>query len=159
SVLHYSKFFLNTCAGTPYFQAHLPADYPLARVLQAAKAFRRLPANLRELSTKSRAWATRHGVAPDDIDEWYDATGNELDPEPGVSLTDAEIASAWPPDPWRDEFVIEDIPAPPDGFPDPNTWEAPVQKGAGGARHRPTLERFISDMESRGARRTAEEYG
>ncbi len=126
---HYSKFLLNTYDWTPYFEHQLPPGYPLLRVLQKSRAFRRLPPNLRQLATLSRQWAESHDGVPDGIQQWYDSAGNELDPATGRNLTNAEIDAEWDtfhPDPSLASFTVTDIPIPPGGFADPRTWEEPT---------------------------------
>lgn len=126
---HYSKYDLYTFATTPYFRANIPGDYPLAEVLVNARAHRRLPPNLRELSAKARAWAVKNYGIPSGIpgiERWYDVAGNELDPGTGKRLTDSEIDAEW------EKMGTpaargpgKDIPVPRGGFPDPDTWQEP----------------------------------
>ncbi len=166
--VYYSKYDLNTYRVTPYFDAHIPADYPLARVLQKSRAFRRLPARLRELSALAKQWARRSYPDLADmsgIDRWYDDDGYELDPETGHRLTDEEIDQDWIR--WSDDelaaFVVEDIPLPAGGFANPDTWEEPapveeidlVDRISEGL----TESQVLSDIASRGRERTAAEYG
>jgi len=94
---HYSKCGLNTYYATPYFQAHIPADYPLSLVLQKSRAFRRLPPRLRELSELAKKWARRHYPPTIGVDDkqWYDDDGYELNPNTGQRLTDKEIDAEW----------------------------------------------------------------
>lgn len=162
SYLHYSKYFLNTYAGTPYAEAQIPEDYPLHQVLQKSRAFRRLPKNLRELAGKSKAWAMannpdRYGE-PSGINQWYSPNGNELDPDTGQPLTDAEIDAQWLPDPDLDNFVVKDIPRPAGGFPDPNTWEPPEEEAVEESEPIP-ITQILIDIDTRGYEATAKEYG
>ncbi len=127
---HYSKFLLNTYAGTPYFEAQLPPDYPLLGVLQKSRMFRRLPPHLKQLTVLAKQWAVLHGWSAGDIDRWYDSAGNELNPSTGRKLTDAEINDEWDrfhPDPSLAFFTVTDIPIPLGGFADPHTWEEPAE--------------------------------
>src|SRR5215475_10380898 len=102
---HYSKFDLNTHSVMPYFHAHVPKDYPLNRVLQKCRAFRRLPPNLRKLSGLAKKWAIRVYPPPENdfggIEQWYDAEGYELEPGSGRRLTDEEIDEQWVR--WQDD--------------------------------------------------------
>lgn len=161
--VYFSKFLLNTYSGTPYFQAHVPEGYPISPVLQKCRAFRRLPPNLRKLSALSKRWAARSGGAIADIEAWYDAAGNELDPGTGVPLTDEQIDAQWsgidPPD-----VEVTDIPVPDGGFPDPETWIPPEPGGdadedADEGDDRPTEAQVRADVASHGLKRAAQEYG
>ena len=156
---HYSKFALNTWQGTPYFQAFVPPAYPLHLVLQKARAFRRLPPNLRALAVNSRKWAEAHWGPDPDIARWYDAQRYELDPETGRRLTDVEIDSWWDahPDPAVAAFQTRDIPVPAGGFPDPDTWEPPPTIEV--PVDRPTPEQILNDVATAGIARTEQEYG
>ncbi len=124
---HYSKYGLNTCCQTPYFQDHLPKGYPIDTVLQKCRAFRRLPPHLKELSAKARVWLDRVNPTTNEdsgIDRWYDAEGYELNPGTGARLSDAEIEASWP---WPvPDVEVKDIPVPDGGFPDPQTWKEPA---------------------------------
>src|SRR5262245_25135043 len=94
--IYYDQFSLYTYGHTPYFHAHIPPDYPLNRVLQNCRAFRRLPPRLRELSTLAKRWATR--VCPVTVEansDWYDDDGYELEPGSGRRLTEKEIDDQW----------------------------------------------------------------
>ncbi len=158
---HYSKYSLNTYPGTSYFRAQLPKDYPLDRVLQKCRAFRRLPPNLRKLATLSKQYTIRNGQNISDIDEWYDAKGNELDPSTGRKLTDAEIDTEWDDLPFNlglDGFAVADIPVPSGGFPDPATWKEP-KVPAKLDEDRPTPAQLEKDIRERGWTAAAEEYG
>jgi len=162
--IYYDKFGLNTYYGTPYFQAQLPQGYPLGFVLQKCRAFRRLPPNLRKLSALAKRWENRKWPkSPIDtwsIERWYDADGYELDPDTGRRLTDAEIDAGWgSPATEFAEFATQDIPIPPGGFPDPDTWEEPVKKEVFDPEDCPSLAQLASDVMSRGVKATAEEYG
>jgi hypothetical protein len=161
---HYSKFLLNTYAAMPYFQANVPAGYPLDRVLQKCRAFRRLPTNLKELSARAKEWATR--TCPErfpagirDIEKWYDSDGNELDPDTGRKLTDKEIDAQWDRDAsLLDAFAVTDIRVPDGGFPNPATWE-PEEKDEETNPESPTVAQLLRDIASRGRQATADEYG
>lgn len=173
---YYSKFLLNTYDATPYFQAQMPPDYPLPLVLQKCRAFRRLPPNLRRLSRLARRWALR--TDPNRWKEaeeqgWYDSQGNELDPDTGQRLTDAEIDAQWGhndfgPDPILDALTVTDIPVPEGGFADPDTWEEPEPEEQGSwawGRHWPdgvdvpTRIQLLWDVYTKGAAATAAYYG
>ncbi len=126
--VYFSRFGLNSHYATPYFQAHCPKDYPVSRVLQAHRSFRRLPPNLRRLTGLAKKWASRVYGDPNpvnNVDSWYDADGYELDPATGRRLTDAEIDAQWPDPPDEVGLAAGDIPVPEGGFPDPDTWEEP----------------------------------
>src|SRR4051812_46387896 len=105
---HFSKWSLNTYSWTPYFEAHVPADYPLSLVLQKCRAFRRLPPRLRELSALAKAWNLRtHPPSKfPSIEEWYDDEGYELNPYIGARLTDEEIDTEWSVSPSLDKFKV-----------------------------------------------------
>src|SRR5437762_5231118 len=94
---HFSKWSLNTYSWTPYFEAHIPANYPVSLVMQKCRAHRRLPPRLRELSALAKQWAQR--VHPpnknEGMDQWYDDEGRELNPYTGKRLTDKEIDADW----------------------------------------------------------------
>jgi hypothetical protein len=153
---HYSKFGLNSYYGTPYFEANLPPDYPIDLILQGARAFRRLPPNLRELASESKEWAEANNVLIDGIDQWYDEEGYELDPSTGNRLTDAEIDADWPG--WSGpEVPMVDIPKPVGGFPDPMTWQPPQSIET--ERDHPSPQQILKDVASRGIAKTEEEYG
>ncbi len=155
--LHYSKFSLNTWCGTPYFLAQLPTDYPLGKVLLKCRAFRRLPPNLRELAAAAKQWAVaRNPDALDYVGTWYDNAGYELDPDTGRRLTDAEIDAQWSDDPALAKFRVTDLPKPPGGFPDPETWEPPARDEE--EKERPTRGQLLRDVAARGREATAEEY-
>src|SRR5207237_151843 len=101
---------------------------------------------------------------------WYDVDGNELDPNTGIPLTDAEIDAQWGrgPDPSLLSFVVKDIPVPAGGFPDPDTWEEPEKEEPAGTfvwgrswddpDDVPTREQLLSYVASHGAERTAAAY-
>lgn len=153
---HFSKFSLNTYLNTEYFQAHLPPDYPLSLVLQECMAFRRLPANLRKLATLSKKWAQlNRRKPPDDIDQWYDSKGNELDPDTGRKLTDAEIDAEWGYPPQAAPGSVPDLPD--NEFADPATWQ-PSQEVPEPMR-RPSDARLKRDILSHGPERVSREYG
>jgi hypothetical protein len=163
---HFSKFGLNTYYGSPYFQAHIPEDYPLSLVLQKSRAFRRLPPHLRELSAQAKKWAQRTypGADVGGIDRWYDTDGYELDPDTGRRMTDEEIDAEWVrwPEP---EIVVKDIPLPPGGFADPDTWEEqPPKPPEPDPDDVPTEAQILRDIATRsggprGWKDVAEEYG
>lgn len=157
---HFSKFLLNTYCGTPYFRAHVPEGYPTSRVLQKCRAFRRLPPNLRHLSALAKQWAERNHAVDEDMRNWYDAAGNELDPSSGKPLTDEEIDAQWRPDPGLSELKVEDIPVPEGGFPDPGTWRPKeVTDADEDTSDGPTEAQILSDIAGHGRTRTAQEYG
>jgi len=160
---HYSKFVLNTYAGTPYFQAHIPAGYPIYLVLQKSRAFRRLPRNIKQLAELAKRWALLHepeDAGPRDIDRWYDDKGNELDPDTGRRLTDAEIDSGWNPDPSLASLTVRDIPIPPGGFADPDVWEPEEpEPEKPDPEDIPTREQLLRDIATRGRKDTAAAYG
>lgn len=160
---HYSKFSLNTYYPTPYFQACLPPGYPLEATLTKARAFRRLPPNLRALAANAKAWADRVYARPPeapDIKLWYDNDGYELNPETGERLTDEEIDADWgEPDP-DDEFEVEDIPVPKGGFPDPETWEEPpIEEDEEEWQGWMTEEQLLKDIKSHGREYVARYHG
>jgi hypothetical protein len=156
--LHYSKYMLNTYAETPYFQAHIPEDYPIDRVLMKSRAFYRLPPHIKELAAKAKEWARKNKFYTLDIDQWYDSEGRELDPNTKSLMTDEEIDSQW--SRYNDEsdsFEIKDIPIPDGGFADPNTWQPPEPEKK--QRKRPPDDHLLAAIASHGRKRTAEEYG
>jgi hypothetical protein len=161
--VHYSRYGLNTYRGMPYFQEQVPADYPQHPVLQKCRAFRRLPPNLRRLSELAKRWAKRHYPDADfnQIDLWYDDDGYELNPDTGERLTDQEIDDEWDRlgDLGLDDFEVEDIPIPPGGFADPDTWEPPAPEPDLVDRSGLTEAQVLSDIASRGRAATAREYG
>src|SRR3954469_22075733 len=141
---HYSRFLLNTHSGNEYFNAHIPEDYPLFRVLEKLRRFRKLPPRLRELSALAKKWAIRKYGAPDggltDISHWYDDEGYELNPETGKRLSLTEISAQW--QPMENDLTVmkvEDIPVPPGGFADPATWEPPPDKEEESETDGPTM--------------------
>ena len=161
--VHYSRFDLNTYCTTPYFQAHVPDGYPLSRVLQAYRSFRRLPPNLHELSRLAKRWARQTYPDADfgGIDRWYDAAGRELD---GADrrLSDAEIDAQWPGSPDAVGLAAGDVPVPEGGWPDPDTWEEPPPPEED-TEHDDlgnlTEDALLGMIESHGRERTAQEYG
>jgi hypothetical protein len=160
---HFDKYGLNTYYATDYFHAHIPADYPLSRVLQKSRAFRRLPPRLRELSALAKRWAYQVRPFPaviGGIERWYDDDGYELNPATGQRLTDEEIDAQWrEPNPELAAFVVEDIPLPAGGFADPDTWEpTPVPEEIDIVDRGLTMDGVLSDIASRGRERTAAEY-
>jgi hypothetical protein len=161
---HFSKFGLNTYYQTPYFQAHAPAGYPLARVLVEGRAFRRLPPRLRELAGLAKAWACRSYPYPAGImgiERWYDGEGYELDPDTGRRLTDAETDAEWDRLGFaRSGAPLPDLPARPGGFPDPLTWQ-PAPAPPDPDRDDPgiTLAKLVEDIGSHGREYVAKEYG
>jgi hypothetical protein len=162
--IHYSKFDLNTYCGSPYFRAHAPADYPVQRVLEECRSFRRLPPRLRELSALAKGWTIAHSEYPagiEGIEHYYDGEGYELDPYAGRRLTDAEIDAEWPPPDARTAaLAVKDIPAPPGGFADPATWEEPPPP-PDPDRDDPgiSLAKLTQDIGSHGREYVAKEYG
>jgi hypothetical protein len=163
--VYFSRFNLNTYSGTPYFQAHCPADYPLSRVLQKCRAFRRLPPNLRGLSALAKKWAAKHyPYVVEEVGHWYDAAGNELDPGAGEPLTDEQIDAQWQPDPGLDELEVADIPVPEGGFPDPETWRPKHEvdadtEDADDESDRPTEAQILGDIAGHGRALAARTYG
>jgi len=156
---YYSRFGLNTYSGTPYFQSQMPDGYPINAVLQKLHTFRRLPPNFIQLAGLAKRWAAR--VQPSLVEqtrEYYDGQGFELDPATGHRLTDEEIDAQWQPDPSLDKLVVEDIPVPPGGFADPDTWEEPKVEHPYQVDV-PTKEQLLKDIADRGRQRTSEEYG
>lgn len=120
--IYYLDADLNTYRSTPYFQSQCYTSYPLTEVMQSARAFRRLPPNLRKLCALAKRWAVRnYGHTPGDIDRYYDAEGYELDLNTGVRLTDEQIDSGW--GGARPNTIEVDITEPPGGFMDPDKWE------------------------------------
>lgn len=160
---HYSKYLLNTYAATPYFQARMPPDYPLSLVLIKCRAFRRLPPRLRELAEKAKVWTCRVSPYPagiEGIERWYDAAGNELDPDTGRLLTDAEIDAEWgEANPEIERFVLRDVPVLAEGSFDPATWEAPAAPADLIDRSGLHEHQVLADIVSRGREATAAEYG
>lgn len=158
--IYFSRFGLNTYQGTPYFQAHIPADYPVSGVMQKARAFRRLPPNLRKLAENAKQWAKRV-YGEQIVDEWYDDDGYELDPSTGKRLTDEEIDAQWgAPNETLAKLNPGDIPIPDGGFPDPDTWEMPAPKVEQDEDDdSPTEEQLLSDIRERGREYVAKEYG
>lgn len=156
---HYSKWNLNTYLGTPYFQAFLPEHYPVSLMLQKARAFRRLPPNLRALAGKAKQWVVKNGGDLSEVNRWYDAAGNELDPDTGRVLTDEEIDAQWQDDPDLLHVPMSDIPTPPDRLPDPETWVPPTIEATADEDRPPSEEQLRRDIASHGYARTAAEYG
>jgi len=158
--IYYSRYSLNTYRMTPYFEAQLPADYPIEIVLQKCRAFRRLPPNIKALSALAKQWYDRkfRDVPPSqasDIASYYDADGNELDPDTGQKLTDAEIDEQWlPPNPSLDAFVVRDLPT--TEFADPDTWEPEKEKAD--EPDRPTRAQLLRDIVTHGRKDAADEY-
>lgn len=159
---HYDKYGLNTYRTTPYFQAHVPASYPYCLVMQKCRAFRRLPPRLQELAGKAKQWAQRVGGYPAGImgiEDWYDDEGYELKPGTGMRLTDEEIDAEWDtyhPNLGLDDFEVDDIPIPPGGFADPDTWEEPEpEEDEDGI----TEEQLLKDIASHGREYVVKDYG
>lgn len=153
---HYSKYALNSYNHTPYFEAHIPAGYPVNLTLMHARAFRRLPPTLMLLAMKSREWAAANGQLLDGIDKWYDSMGHELDPDTGHRLTDKEIDAEWTPDLAVDTLIVRDIPVPNGGFPDPKKWKPPAPTGA---TTTPTKQQLLDDVAAQGLAATEAYYG
>lgn len=147
---HYSKFGLNTYNGAAYFKAHIPADYPLEEVLQKCRAFYRLPPTLRELCALSKAWCQLQPGDIDEIDAWYDSAGRELNPLTGQRLTDEEIDAQWNDNKALAMFKVTDIPLPPGGFADPNTWEEPIEEVSELDPDFPDEDKIVADIKSHG---------
>ena len=162
---HFSKYLLNSFAATAYFEAHCPPDYPVSRVLIASRAFRNLSPRLRELALLSNVWLQRQPGGADVMEEmsrWYDAEGYELDPGSGRRLSIPVILADWGEvGNTLPSAVSEDIPLPLGGFADPLVWEPPPVADDPELVDRTgfMVERLLSDIASRGRRRTAEEYG
>jgi hypothetical protein len=155
---HYSKWNLNV-GDSPYLESQLPQNYPLGPVLQACRAFRRLPPNLKRLAKLSNLWLKTH--RPDclaGIDRWYDSMGYELDPDGGRRLTDDEIDAQWG-NPSPSLLARKDIPVPKGGFADPNTWKESPLEPVNVEEDGPTEARLRSDIASHGRKRTAATYG
>lgn len=161
--IYFSRYSLNVYPQTPYFTAHLPQDYPLSAVLMKSRAFRRLPPNLRRLGELSKRWAVANGWDRGDIDEWYDSTGNELDPETGLPLTDDEIDAQWDstgPMPELDHLAVPVFTEPPGGFPDPDTWQPPTEPGSHDDDDGPpSPAQLTTDILSRGRQAALAGYG
>ena len=161
--VHFSKWLLNTYAATPFFQAHVPADYPLSLVMIKSRTFHGLPARLRELAKLAKAWACRAYPYPagvEGIEQWYDAEGFELNPDSGRRLTAAEIESEWAALGYGPAELVEtDIPIPPGGFADPATWESPEDAPELVDRADLTEDQILRDIASRGRDWTAGAYG
>ena len=152
---HFSKFLLNSFAATAYFQAHCPSAYPVSRVLIESRAFRNLPPRLRELARLSKAWLRRQAGAEvflEEASQWYDAEGDELDPDTGRRLSVPEILAEWGEESDTLPPVSADIPLPPGGFADPLVWElAPVKDVPElVARAALAVAQILSDIASRG---------
>lgn len=126
--VHFSKWLLNSYAATPYFQGHIPADFPLGMVLIGSRTFHGLPPRIRELARLSKVWACHNYPAPagiEGIEEWYDAEGYELDPDTGRRLSAQEVAVAWDDGNGGPAGLMGvDIPLPPGGFANPAKWKA-----------------------------------
>ena len=155
---HYSKYALNTYNWTPYFQAFVPAGYPVDAVLRKSRAFRRLPPNLRSLAEHAKEWAEANNPPASQIDNWYDPQGNELDPDTGRRLTDAEIDAQWEDDPDIINLAVGDIPLPVGGFPDPATWKPPTILAAP-PLSAPDKLQILDDVAARGVAATEALYG
>jgi hypothetical protein len=158
--IYYSKHLLNSYWSTPYFQAHIPADYPVGITLQKCRAFRHLPPNLKQLATLARQWSLRVNGEVDGIDRWYDEDGYELNPDTGKRLSDKEIDAQWDGLDYPD-FMVVDIPVPPGGFADPDTWEPEAEEEDVDTVDRSgmTEAQLLGDITSRGREATAREYG
>lgn len=156
--LYYSKFDLNTYAAFPYFRSQLPEGYPLGIVLTNARAFRRLPPNLRKLAALAKRWAIRvHGHTPGDIDRYYDKEGYELNPNTGQRLSDADIDAMWGNKPG-DRKAIVDIPVPDGGFDDPDTWNEPEDEPEEDDPERITEKDLLRDIKSHGRKHVLRYY-
>src|SRR5262249_37521203 len=81
----------------------------------------------------------------------------------GARLTDKEIDDEWIR--WQDDeldkFEVDDIPIPPGGFADPDTWEEPEREEEPDLVDREGLTeaQILSGVTSRGIKATAYEYG
>lgn len=161
---HYSKYLLNTYAGTPYFRAHIPEGYPIYLVLRASRAHRRLPLNIQELSKLARQWSQKHesSSADDALGTYYDEEGYELNPATKQRLTDEEIDAQWQDEEEWDQIEIEDIPIPEGGFADPETWTEPKsqpEEDDEEAKYKPTEEKLLAAIKSHGREYVAKYYG
>jgi hypothetical protein len=155
--IYYSAAQLNTFWGTPYFQAHIPKNYPIYLICQKARAFRRLPPNVKELSKFARHWVMRkQGVSG--VEGLYDSNGFELNPGTGQALTDQEIDAQWHDDPSLSNLKVTDIPRPEGGFPDPNTWEPGQPTEEEEEYEGPDEKKLLSDIKSHGREYTARYY-
>ena len=155
---HYSKYSLNTYRETPFFQAQVPREYPLALVMQKCRAFRKLPPNVRKLAGLAKKWAAKNGAEPLGIRDWYDQDGYELDPDTRKRLTDKQLDQEW--EPWkRPDVKVQDIPIPPGGFADPDEWEPSKPAEPVDERYVPSEEQLRRDIASHGREATAREYG
>lgn len=160
--VHYSRYNLNTYYNTPYFQAHVPQDYPLDEVLRKSRAFQRLPPRLRELSALAKQWAVlKLGYPTDTTDYGYDEEGHELDLTTKKRLTNKEIDAQWKGiDEGPSDFEVEDIPVPDGGFADPDTWDVPIEEeDLDEDVDVMTEEQVLSDIKERGREYTARYYG
>ena len=160
---HFSKYRLNTYSATPYFQAHVPADYPLGLVMIKSRTFHGLPPRLRELAHLAKVWACRnygYVAGIEGIEDWYDAQGYELDPETKQRLTSAEIEAEWAEEGYGPaEPGAADIPIPPGGFADPVEWLPPEDEPELVDRADLTEDQILRDIASRGRDWTAGAYG
>ena len=163
---HYSKYKLNTYSTTPYFRAHMSPDYPIEEVLISCRSFQRLPPNLQELAKHAKQWAVKNYPHPAGIlgiEEAYDDEGYELNPSTKKRLTDTEIDAEWDAlgTPKIDnESEVDDIPIPPGGFADPDTWEPPpVEEEEGDTEPELREEDIVNAIKYRGAKYTARYYG
>ncbi len=163
--IYYSRFALNTCAGSEYFQAHLPKNYPLYPILRKSRAFRRLPPTLRELAANAARWEAlqhpEHARGTPGIEDWYNLNGEEVDPDTGRPLTDAEIDAQWggKPDPDLADVEVKDVPRPKGGFPDPTSWKPPRKVDDAPEADAPSRKQLIHDVAVRGIEATAETWG
>ena len=161
-MIYYSKYSLNTYYSTPYFESHIQQGYPLHDVLQTCGKFLALPPNLRRLSEASRKWAENVPVeeelgatVPPGIENYYDNSGHEIDPETGDILTDSQINELWGANRIRLSRV-EDIRA--GKLSDPLTWRL-ITQGFEASAPRPSPHQLMLDIASHGRDRVMKDYG
>lgn len=160
--VYYSRYSINTYANTPYFQAHVPEDYPVNLILQKCRTFRRLPPNLQKLAGLAKQWYKRMypgNYHHSGIDQFYDEEGYELNAATGKRLTDEEIDKDWE---GFDEpdVKVKDIPIPEGGFADPDTWEPPPPEPDEEEEYEgPDKKQLLSDIRGHGREYVAKEYG
>ena len=161
---HYSKYKLNTYSTTPYFEAHVPEDYPLSDVMLASRRFHDLPPRLRELSALAKRWAVRNYPYPagiQGIEEYYDDQGYELDTRTGERMSDAVLNEEWGKVLDKVKRNVVDIPLPPGGFADPDTWDRPPEpeEEDPDADQGITEKQLLEDIRLNGRERVVKEHG
>ena len=161
---HFSKWLLNTYSATPFFQAHVPAEYPLSLVMIKSRTFHGLPRRVQELAGLAKAWTCRHSPHPagiEGIEQWYDAEGFELEPDSGRRLTQEEVAAEWAVLGYGPTEPVEaDIPIPSGGFADPLEWLPPPEDEPELVDRTDLKEdQILRDIASRGRDWTAGAYG